>query len=52
MPENPTTEVERINKFWELLEHENSMKFQRIEFGDAKTDGSLTHPKGGTHGEH
>ncbi|DBB08700.1 TPA: hypothetical protein ACH3X3_008235 [Trebouxia sp. C0006] len=23
------------------------MKLQRIEFGDAKTDGSLTHPKGG-----
>ena len=23
------------------------MKFQRFIFGDAKTDGSLTHPKGG-----
>ena len=25
----------------------NTVKFQRIEFGDAKIDGSLTHPKGG-----
>ena len=47
MSENFTTEGERMAKFWELLEHENSVKFQRIEFGDAKTDGSLTHPKGG-----
>ncbi len=47
MSENFKTEGERTDKFWELLEHENSIKFQRIEFGDAKTDGSLTHPKGG-----
>lgn len=47
MSENFTTEGERMDKFWELLEHENGVKFQRIEFGDAKTDGSLTHPKGG-----
>ncbi|KAL0035626.1 hypothetical protein WJX79_004059 [Trebouxia sp. C0005] len=26
---------------------DSSVKFQRIEFDDAKTDGSLTHPKGG-----
>ena len=47
MSENFTTEGERMDKFWELLEHEHSVKFQRIEFGDAKTYGSLTHPKGG-----
>ena len=47
MSENFNTKGERTDKFWELLEHENSMKLQRIEFGDAKTDGSLTHPKGG-----
>ena len=47
MSENFTKESERMDKFWELLEHEYGVKFQRIEFGDAKTDGSLTHPKGG-----
>ena len=47
MSENFTTEGKRMDKFWELLEHENSVKFQRIDFGDAKIDGSLTHPKGG-----
>ncbi|KAL3157238.1 hypothetical protein ABBQ38_001475 [Trebouxia sp. C0009 RCD-2024] len=47
MSESFTKEGERMDKFWELLEHEYSVKFQRIEFGDAKTDGSLTHPKGG-----
>ena len=47
MSENFTKEAERMDKFWELLEYEYGVKFQRIEFGDAKTDGSLTHPKGG-----
>lgn len=47
MSQNFPTEGERVDKFWELLEHEYTVKFQRIEFGDAKTDGSLTHPKGG-----
>ena len=47
MSENFTTESERMDTFWKLLEHEYGVKFQRIEFGDAKTDGSLTHPKGG-----
>ncbi|KAL3154350.1 hypothetical protein ABBQ32_013830 [Trebouxia sp. C0010 RCD-2024] len=47
MSESFTKEGERMDKFWELLEHEYSVKFQRIEFGDAKTDGSLTPPKGG-----
>ena len=47
MSANFTTEGERIDKFWELLEHENCVKFQHIRFGDARTDGSLTHPKGG-----
>ena len=47
MSENFTTEGKRIDKFWELLEDENSVKFQRFLFGDDKTDGSLTHPKGG-----
>lgn len=42
-----TTEGERMDKFWELLERENSVKFERVELGDDKTDGSLTHPKGG-----
>ena len=35
-----------MDKFWELLEHENSVKFQRIESGDVKTDGF----PGWTHG--
>ena len=47
MSQNFPTEWERVDKFWELLEDEYTVKFQRIEFGDAKTDGSLTHPKGG-----
>jgi len=47
MSANFTTEAERMKKFWQLLEHENRVKFLRIEFDDAKTDGSLTHPKGG-----
>ena len=47
MSQNFTTEAERMDNFWELLEYEYGVKFQRIEFGDAKTDGSLTHPKGG-----
>ena len=47
MSRNFTTEGDRKDKFRELLERENKVKFQRIHFGDAQTDGSLTHPKGG-----
>ena len=47
MSQNFPTAGDRVDKFLELLEHEYTVKFQRIQFGDAKTDGSLTHPKGG-----
>ena len=45
MSENFTTKRARMERFCELLERENRVKFHQICFGDATTDGSLTIPR-------
>ena len=47
MSDNLNTKSETMSVFWQLLEAEYGVKFDRIKFGDAETDGSLMHFKGG-----
>ena len=47
MSANFSKETTRMSIFWQLLEAEYGVKFDRIKFGDAETDGSLMHFKGG-----
>jgi hypothetical protein len=47
MSEPYITEEERLVKFWKLFEGEFGVVGQRIEINNARTDGSVIHPRGG-----